>query len=139
MESMTRKVAISFLLAGLGLSAFIWPTFAHHAFAGQYDKDNPLSLTGIVTKIEWMNPHARFYIDVKDEKGNVTNWNIELGPPLILRRAGWTQNSLKIGDQITVQGYRAKDGSKMANGSKVTLADGRQVFAGSTADGSPTP
>ena len=138
MQSMTRKVAISFLLAGLGLSAFIWPAFAHHAFAGQYDKDNPLSLTGIVTKIEWMNPHARFYIDVKDEKGNVTNWNIELGPPLILRRAGWTQNSLKIRDQITVQGYRAKDGSKMANGSKVTLADGRQVFSGSTAEGSPT-
>jgi hypothetical protein len=138
MESMTRRFVIGLLLAGLGLSPFIWPAFAHHAFAGQYDKDNPLSLTGIVTKIEWMNPHARFYIDVKDEKGNVTNWNIELGPPLILRRAGWTQNSLKIGDQITVQGYRAKDGSKMANGSKVTLADGRQVFSGSTAEGSPT-
>jgi hypothetical protein len=85
-----------------------------------------------------MNPHARFYIDVKDEKGNVTNWNIELGPPLILRRAGWRQDSLKIGDQVTVQGYRARDGSKMANGSKVTLADGRQVFSGSTSEGSPT-
>ena len=132
-----RRVALSFLLACLGLGVLAGPAFAHHAFAGQYDKDNPIQLTGTVTKIEWMNPHARFYIDVKDEKGNVTNWNIELGPPLILRRAGWTQNSLKIGDQITVQGYRAKDGSKMANGSKVTLADGRQVFSGSTAEGSP--
>ena len=85
-----------------------------------------------------MNPHARFYIDVKDESGNVTNWNIELGPPLVLRRAGWKLDSLKVGDQVTVQGYRAKDGSKMANGSKVTLADGQQVFSGSTAEGSPT-
>ena len=116
-----------------------WSAFAHHAFAGQYDIDNPIQLTGIVTKIEWMNPHARFYIDVKDESGNVTNWNIELGPPLVLRRAGWKLDSLKAGDQVTVAGYRAKDGAKMANGTKVTLSDGRQVFAGSTADGSPKP
>ena len=133
-----RRVALVFLLAGLGLSALAWPLFGHHAFAGQYDKDNPIQLTGIVTKIEWMNPHARFYLDVKDQSGNVTNWNIELGPPLVLRRAGWKQDSLKVGDQVTVAGYRAKDGSKMANGSKVTLADGRQVFSGSTAEGSPT-
>ncbi len=133
-----RRVAIGFLLAGLGLGMLAWPAFAHHAFAGQYDKDSPIQLTGIVTKIEWMNPHARFYIDVKDKSGDVTNWNIELGPPLILRRAGWRPNSLKVGDEVIVDGYRAKDGSKMANGSKVTLADGRQVFAGSTADGSPT-
>jgi hypothetical protein len=138
MESKMRRVVWGFLIAVLGLSAFVWPAFAHHAFAGEYDKDNPLRLTGIVTKIEWMNPHARFYIDVKDESGNVTNWNIELGPPLILRRAGWRVDSLKVGDQVTVQGYRAKDGSKMANGSKVTLADGRQVFSGNTAEGSPT-
>src|SRR6516225_4377845 len=133
-----RRVALSFLLAGLGLGVLAGSAFAHHAFAGQYDKDNPIQLTGTVTKIEWMNPHARFYLDVKDEGGNVTNWNIELGPPLILRRAGWNQNSLKVGDRVTVQGYRAKDGSKMANGSKVTLADGRDVFSGSTAEGSPT-
>src|SRR5258708_8264893 len=133
-----RRVAIGFLIAGLGLSALAWSAVAHHAFAGEYDKDNPLRLSGIVTKIEWMNPHARFYIDVKDGSGNVTNWNIELGPPLTLRRAGWKQDSLKIGDQVTVLGFRAKDGSKMANGSKVTLADGRQVFAGSAAEGRPT-
>ena len=133
-----RRVAMGFLLAGLGLGALAWPAFAHHAFAGQYDKDTPVQLAGIVTKIEWMNPHARFYLDVKDQSGNLTNWNIELGPPLILRRAGWKQDSLKVGDQVTVEGYRAKDGSKMANGRKVILADGRQVFSGSTADGSPT-
>jgi hypothetical protein len=135
---MMRTVAIGFVVACLGLGAFAWQASAHHAFAGEYDKDNPVRLTGIVTKIEWMNPHARFYIDVKDASGNVINWNIELGPPLILRRAGWKQDSLKIGDQVTVQGYRAKDGAKMANGSRVTLADGRQVFSGSTAEGTPT-
>ena len=134
-----RTVAIGFLLAGLGAGLLAGPALAHHAFAGQYDKDAPIQLTGIVTKIEWMNPHARFYIDIKDESGNVTNWNIELGPPLVLRRAGWKQDSLKAGDQVTVAGYRAKDGSKMANGTKVTLPDGRQVFAGSTADGGPRP
>ncbi len=134
-----RRVATAFVLAGLGLALLAGPAFAHHAFAGQYDKDTPIQFTGVVTKIEWMNPHARFYIDIKDESGNVTNWNIELGPPLILRRAGWRQDSLKVGEQVTVEGYRAKDGSKMANGRKVILADGRQVFAGSTTDGGPTP
>src|SRR2546425_7876816 len=137
--NMMRTVAITLLVAGLSLSALVWPVFAHHAFAGEYDKDNPVRLTGIVTRVEWMNPHARFYIDVKDDSGNVTNWNIELGPPLILRRAGWKADSLKAGDQVTVAGYRAKDGSKMANGTKVTLPDGRQVFAGSPADGGPRP
>src|SRR5213593_1753407 len=107
-----RRVATAFVLTGLGLALLAGPAFAHHAFAGQYDKDTPIQFTGVVTKIEWMNPHARFYIDIKDESGNVTNWNIELGPPLILRRAGWRQDSLKVG---------------------------RQVFAGSTTDGGPTP
>ena len=97
-----RRVATAFVLTGLGLALLAGPAFAHHAFAGQYDKDTPIQLTGVVTKIEWMNPHARFYVDVKDESGNVTNWNIELGPPLILRRAGWRQDSLKVGDQVTL-------------------------------------
>src|SRR3989442_4030893 len=121
-----RRVAMGFLLAGLGLSALAWPAFAHHAFAGQYDKDNPIQLTGIVTKIEWMNPHARFYIDVKDESGNVTSWNIELGPPLVLRRGCWKPGSLKAGGQGTVARYPPKDGSKKANCTKMTLPHGRQ-------------
>jgi hypothetical protein len=87
--------------------------------------------------VEWFNPHARFYIDVKDETGTVTNWNFELGSPLQLRRQGWRQDSLKVGDQISVEGYLAKDGSKMASASKITLADGRTVFNGSSADGRP--
>src|SRR5256886_17414248 len=119
-----RKVAIGFLVTGLGLGALAWQVFAHHAFAGQYDKDSPIQLTGIITKIEWMNPHARFYIDVKDKSGNVTNWNIELGPPLILRRAVWRQDSLKTGDQGTGAGNRAKGGSEKANGTEMTPAGG---------------
>ena len=110
---------------------------AHHSFAAEFDADKPVQITGAVTKVEWMNPHARFYIDVKDAQGNVVNWNIELGPPLVLKRLGWRQDSLKIGDQVTVEGYSAKDGSKMANAKKVTLADGRSVFNGPQ-EGRPT-
>jgi hypothetical protein len=107
---------------------------AHHSFAAEFDADRPVQITGLVTKVEWMNPHARFYVDVKDSDGKVTNWNIELGPPMILQRLGWRHDSLNIGDQVTMEGYSAKDGSKTANAKKVTLADGRSVFAGSSAN-----
>jgi Family of unknown function (DUF6152) len=90
-----------------------------------------------VTKVEWTNPHARFYLDVKDAQGAVTNWNFELGSPILLRKLGWKQDSLKVGEQVSVEGYLAKDGAKMANARKVTLSDGRNVFAGSSGDGSP--
>jgi Family of unknown function (DUF6152) len=113
--------------------ATVWPLMAHHSFAAEFDGDKPVKVTGAVTKVDWANPHARFYVDVKDDQGSVTNWNIELGPPLILKRLGWRYDSLKIGDQVTVEGYSAKDGSKMANAKKVTLADGTSVFAGSSA------
>jgi len=105
---------------------------AHHSFAAEYDSSKPITLTGTVTKVEWMNPHARFYIDVKDEKGEMNNWELELGSPNGLMRQGWTRNSLKKGDQVTITGSLAKDGSKLANARTVKLADGRQVFAGSS-------
>jgi hypothetical protein len=111
---------------------------AHHSFTAEYDSTKIRQFTGTVTKVEWTNPHARFYLDVKDERGAVANWNFELGTPILLRKLGWRADSLKIGDQVNVEGYLAKDGSKMANARNVTLADGRKVFAGSSADTSPT-
>ncbi len=108
--------------------------YAHHSFAAEYDSDKSVQMTGTVTKVEWTNPHVHFYVDVKNDQGEVVNWNIELGPPLILRHLGWRQDSLKIGDQVTVDGYPAKDHSNMANAKKVTLADGRSVFAGSSSE-----
>jgi hypothetical protein len=107
---------------------------AHHSFAAEYDSDKPVQIAGTVTKVEWTNPHVHFYVDVKNDQGEVVNWNIELGPPLILRRLGWRQESLKTGDQVTVEGYMAKDRTSLANAKKVTLADGRSVFAGSSAE-----
>ncbi len=103
--------------------------FGHHSFAAQYDSDQPVTLTGIVTKVEWMNPHARFYIDVEDDHGNVVSWNFEFASPNILRHNGWARDSLEAGDEVTVEGSLAKDGSKMANVLAVSLADGSRVFA----------
>ena len=108
--------AVGVLLAGA-------PVSAHHSFAAEFDADKPITLSGIVTKVEWTNPHVWFYINVKDEKtGEVSNWGAEMGPPHGLQRRGWRQNTLKIGDQVTVAGSLAKNGAKRMNASKVTLA-----------------
>ena len=106
---------------------------AHHGFSSEYDEKKPLTLTGVVSKIEWMNPHARFYIDVKDAGGKVTNWNFELASVNSLRRNGWTQFTLKVGDVVTASGYAALSGVPMANASSVRLADGTRLFAETSA------
>jgi Family of unknown function (DUF6152) len=108
---------------------------AHHSFAAQYDPDKPVTLTGIVTRVEWTNPHARFYINVTGDDGKVTTWNLELASPNYLKRAGWSSTSLKEGDKVTVEGSMARSGANMANARAVTLADGRRVFARDTAAG----
>jgi hypothetical protein len=125
-------------LSGILLALGAVPALAHHSFAAEYDSTKPITLKGSVTKMEWQNPHARFYVDVTDEAGKVTNWELELGSPNGLMRRGWTRNSLKPGDTVTVEGYLAKDGSKLANARNVTLGDGRKIFAGSSDDGGPS-
>jgi Family of unknown function (DUF6152) len=135
---MNTKKSWSFLRTGIVLFMFTQPAFSHHSFSAEYDSKRILRFTGSVTKIEWTNPHARFYLDAKDEHGVVGNWNFELGSPILLRTLGWKSDSLKIGDQVTVEGYLAKDGSKMANARSVILADGRKVFLGSPAEGGQT-
>ncbi|HTA42696.1 MAG TPA: DUF6152 family protein [Bryobacteraceae bacterium] len=132
------RAKFGLLIASAGLLAVAAPMFAHHSFAAEYDNAKPVTLTGTVTKVEWMNPHARFYINVKDDKGTVANWEFELGSPNGLARRGWTRNSMKEGDEVTVDGYLAKDGSNLANARNVKLVDGRKLFAGSTDDGGPT-
>ena len=129
------KVKVLGVLAGMALAAL--PVLAHHSFAAEYDAAKPITVKGTVTKVEWMNPHARFYVDVKDDAGKVTNWEFELGSPNGLMRAGWTRNSLKQGDMITVSGSLAKDGSNLGNARSVTLADGKKVFAGSSETTTP--
>ena len=119
-------------LIAIVIVAVAVPVFAHHSFSAEYDANKAITLKGVVTRFEWTNPHARFFIDVTDEKGNVTNWNLELGSPNILARAGWTRKALAVGDKVTVEGALAKDGSKMANARTVTLAGGKTVFAGSS-------
>jgi hypothetical protein len=125
------------LAAAFGSIVASVPVHAHHSFAAEYDSQKPITLTGTVTKLEWLNPHARIYIDVKDENGKIVNWDCELGPPNGLMRRGWTRNSLKPGHVVTVAGFRSKLSSHGANARTVTLADGRQVFAGSSFDTGP--
>jgi hypothetical protein len=128
---MRTKLAI--LLAGAGLLLAARPLVAHHAFAAEFDANKPVKLTGTVTRVDWRNPHAWFYIDVKDETGKVTNWGWELGSPNGLLRAGWTRNSMKIGDVITVEGSRARDGSNIANAQSVVMeSTGQRLFAASS-------
>ena len=125
------KTMSSFML---GLAFFILPlptpVFAHHGFAVEFDKDNPLTLTGTVTKMEFMNPHIYFYLDVKGKDGKVVNWAFEGGPPNVIYRQGWRKDTLKPGDVVTVKGFRAKDGTHLASCSTVKLPDGREMAGG---------
>ena len=128
-----RKLAR--VVAALGLAAL--PMAAHHSFSAEFDGNKRVEIKGTVTKLEWANPHVYFYVDVKDASGAVANWACETNGPNGLIRAGWRRESLKVGDQVTVTGYMAKDASKMMDARSITLADGRKVFMGNAEDGGP--
>jgi len=132
------KIRPAWIIAATLIVAAAAPVFAHHSFAAEFDANKPINLTGSLTKLDWINPHARLFIDVKGSDGKVVNWEIELGPPAILLRNGWTKNSVKAGDMLTVTGSLAKDGTNLANARAVTLADGTKVFAGSSAENQQT-
>ena len=130
-----KRAAISLVIVALLMAAM--PVMAHHSFAAEYDSTKPIELKGVVTKVEWANPHIYYYVDVKDKDGKVTNYAVEGGTPGQLYRQGWRKDSLKVGDEVTVSGFRAKDGSNHVNGRRVTLPDGKKVFGGSADDGGP--
>lgn len=126
-----KKTVLGFAIAAAGLT--IAPAMAHHSFSAEYDSKKPVTLKGTVTKVDWMNPHVYFYLDVEDDSGNVTNWALEMGPPNGLQRSGWTRNTMKIGDVVVVEGTLAKDGAKQANARSVTLAStGKRLGAASS-------
>jgi hypothetical protein len=121
------------LAAVFGVFLAVTPVAAHHSFSAEYDSKKQVTLKGIVTKVEWMNPHVYFYLDVTDDAGNITNWSFEMGPPNGLERSGWTRNTMKVGDEVLVEGTLAKDGSKQANARSVTMAStGKKLGAGSS-------
>ena len=134
---MQAKFAV--VVAALALVLGARSVVAHHSFSAEFDAKKPFKMTGIVTKVEWMNPHTFFYIDVTDEKTNkVTNWAMEMGSPNGLMRAGWTRNTMKVGDKVTVEGSLAKDGSPTGNARSVLLAEsGKRLFAASSQGTNP--
>lgn len=125
---MNAKSSTSCLAVGVALLLTSTALFAHHAESAQFDTTKPVEMTGVVKRVDWANPHIWFFIDVKDDTGKVTTWGFNGLPPGMLARRGFTKNTLKPGDVVTVRGSRAKDGSNNASGGRITFADGRQVF-----------
>ena len=126
------KKALLALAAGVLVASA--PLLAHHSFAAEYDSKKQVTLKGIVTKVDWMNPHVYFYLDVMDDKGNPVNWALEMGPPNGLQRSGWTRNTMKIGDEVIVEGSLAKDGANQANARSVTLASTGKKLGGASSE-----
>ena len=133
-----RTLTFILLLAGalavLGAPAAI----AHHAFTAEFDGTKPVMLQGVVTRMDWVNPHSWIYIDVPQPDGSVQHWEVEAGAPNAMFRRGWNKNSIPVGTEIVVDGYRAKNGKNIANGRNVTFPDGRKMFVGSSGTGAPT-
>jgi hypothetical protein len=130
------KARIAAILIAISLSVAV-PVVAHHAFSSEFDGNKPIKLKGIVSRIEWINPHTWIHVDVKESDGQITKWMIEGGSPNALIRRGVTSQLLKVGMEVSVDGYRAKDGSNRANGRDITLADGRKLSVASSGTGAP--
>ena len=132
------RTKLTVVVAALGLLLAAVPVIAHHSFAAEFDANKPVKVTGTVTKVEWKNPHVYFYIDVKEDDGKVINWGMEMGSPNGLMRQGWTRNSMKVGDVVSVEGSRARDGSAIGNARAVTLTStGQRLFAASSQTTTP--
>jgi uncharacterized protein DUF6152 len=131
------KAKFGVIVAGFGLLVSATPVLAHHSFAAEFDDKKPVTLKGTVTKVDWMNPHIWIYVAAKDESGKTAQWQCEGGPPNTLTRQGWSKNSLKEGDQVTIEGFQAKDGTNTCNSRSVKLPDGKRLFSGSADDGGP--
>ena len=129
------KAWFTSLLVGVLMAAL--PAIAHHSFSAEYDETKPVKVAGVVTRVEWQNPHIWFYVDSKDDAGNVTHWAFSGGAPGQLMRRGIVRDVIQPGMTVNVEGFRAKDGSNTVNARSITLADGKQVFAGSSDDGGP--
>jgi hypothetical protein len=137
---MRKTPSVSIALAGLllGMSLAVSPVQAHHSFSAEYDNNKQVHLEGVVTQMEWINPHTWIHIDVTGPDGKVTSWMVEGGSPNILLRRGFNKGSLEKGQKIAVDGFQAKDGSNRANGSNITYPDGKKLFLGSSGTGAPT-
>src|SRR5215216_8060643 len=134
LEGCSMRTKFLVVITAAVLLASAGRVLAHHSFAAEFDANKPFKMTGTVTKVEWMNPHTYFYIDVKDEKSaKVDNWAMEMGSPNGLMRAGWTRNTMKVGDMVTVEGSLAKDGSHTGNARAVVMTEtGKRLFAASS-------
>ena len=131
------RAKMTVVVLGVGLLLAAVPVLAHHSFAAEYDASKAVKMTGTVTQMEWINPHAWIHIDVKKPDGKVESWMVEAGAPNALLRRGFTKASLPVGTVITVEGYQPKDGAKRANGRDITYQDGRKLFVGSSGTGAP--
>ena len=134
MPVISRKRALPCLLLIVGFTTAPLTATAHHAFAAEFDRNQPIEITGKVSKVEWMNPHARIYVDVTDADGKTVNWNLEMGSPNGLMRRGWRRDSLKPGDQVTITGWRARNNPLVGNIDDVIMPDGSKIFADSSAN-----
>jgi hypothetical protein len=122
---------------GVAIASCVFPIYGHHSFAAEFDGTRAIRKTGVISKVEWTNPHSYFYIDVKEDNGSIVTWGCEGGAPIALSRRGFKKNDIKIGDTVTVDGYPAKDGSHLMDARRLTLSDGRSFFGGSAGDGGP--